>query len=728
MLRGLQQLRAGGCGRPAKLLQVYRAGFCKLHAFSAEQGTLLHCAWPKADAPLGVDDAVPGHIWRAGMQGAAHPARTEAPLRIRVGVRRCGQLLRHAPVSGYAPGGHAAHQRVHRIIKFRRTRRCVHGSMLAVGQRAVKQSSCRQCAGGQRGVIICALLTNRDLAAIFTLIANLLEIKGEVVFKTLAYRKAAENLEQMGQEARALWSAGHLRELPGIGKALADKIDELLRTGRLRFLDELKQAVPVTLVELLQVPDVGPKKVRLFWEAAQVTTLAELEAAARGGKLSGLPGMGPKSEAKILAGLEALKRRPSKLLLGDALPLAGELLAMLRALPGVAAAAAGGSVRRMRALVGDVDLLVAAKDAAPVLAAFTNYGGVAHVLAQGGTKASVEFHTGMRAQLWVHAPERFGTALQYATGSKDHNVRLREIARTKNLSLSEHALTRANGKELLCASEEEVYAALGLAFIAPELREDQGEVQAAQNGSLPVLLERAQLRADLHAHSSWSDGKESVLELAQAAQARGIKILAITDHSRSLAIANGLSVERLRAQAAEVAAAQHKLGSSIRLLHGTELEINADGSLDFPDEVLVQLDVVVASLHMGLKQPRAEVTARLLGAINNPHVDIIGHPTGRRLPDREPADLDMEAVLGAAAATGTAMEINANPARLDLDGSHVRRALALGAYVAINTDAHKAQDLDLMPYGVGTARRGWCAAAQVINTWTEKELMKWLST
>jgi len=569
-------------------------------------------------------------------------------------------------------------------------------------------------------------LSNRELAEIFDTIANLLEIKGEVIYKVLAYRRAAESLENLGREAAEYWREGELTEIPGVGKAIAEKIDELLTTGKLEFFEELTAQVPASLKEVLQVPDLGPKKVALFWNTLGITSLAELEAAARAGKLRDLPGMGAKSEAKVIAGIESLARRTTRIPLGRAWPTAQELLAQLRQVPGVAAAEAAGSLRRMRATVGDLDLLAAASDSTAVMEAFINHPLVARVLGKGETKSSVEYVNGLRAQLWVHPPERFGTALQYATGSKDHNVRLREMALKKGLSLSDQSFLREDGSEILCATEEQVYELLGLPWIPAELREDKGEIQAALAGKLPELIERSDVRAELHSHTTWSDGKLSVKEMAEAARQRSFKVLAITDHSPSLGVTGGLSIEDIQTQRAEIGSAQAELGDSIRLLQGTEMEIRADGTLDYPDEVLAAFDIVIASIHVSLRQPREKITERILNAIKNPHVDVIGHLTGRLIPDREGADLDMEAVLTAAAESGVALEINAHPARLDLEDVHARRAVQLGIPLSINTDAHSPADMDLMHFGVATARRGWVEAGDVINTWETDRLLAWL--
>lgn len=571
-------------------------------------------------------------------------------------------------------------------------------------------------------------MNNRELAEVFNRVGDLLEIKGEVIYKILAYRKAADSLLNLGRDVNEYWKEGKLTEIPGVGKAIAEKIDELLSTGRLKFLEKLEAEVPPTLIEVLHVPDVGPKKAAMFWSKAGITNLAELEAAARAGKLRDLPGMGEKSEAKIIAGIEALGRRTDRIPIGRAWPFAQQLLAYLRAIPGVTRAEAGGSLRRMRSTLGDLDLLAASTDWQTVMEAFTGHPEVLQVLGQGDTKASVEFRNGLRAQLWVHPPERFGTALVYGTGSKDHNVRLRERAQKKGLSLSDQSFLRADGSEILCAEEEEVYRALGMPWIPPELREDRGEVKAALAGKLPDLVEMGDRLAELHAHSTWSDGRLTIREMAAAALQRGLKVLAITDHSVSLGVASGLSVERLRQQREEIRQVQAELGDQLLLLQGSEVEIRADGSLDFPDEVLAELDIVIASLHSSLRQPKAQVTERLLNAIRNPHVDIIGHPTGRMIPDREGADLDMDVVLKAAKEAGVALEINAHPARLDLDDIHSRRAIEMGIPLSINTDAHSAEDMDLLLFGVATARRGWVEKKDVINNWKPEKIRSWLQS
>jgi DNA polymerase (family 10) len=571
------------------------------------------------------------------------------------------------------------------------------------------------------------MMNNRQLAEAFTLIADLSEIKGENIYKTLAYRKAADSLLNLGREASEYWKEGKLNDIPGVGKAISEKIDELLTTGKLGFLEKLKKEVPPGLVEWLPIPSLGPKKVAMIWKTLNITTFAELEAAARAGKLRDLPGMGAKSEAAIIEGIESLSRRTARIPLGRAYPLAQALISELKKVKGVVEAQPGGSLRRMRDTVGDLDIIVASKNPDAVMDAFVKLPRIHRVLGRGPTKTSIEFHDGLRVQLWVHPPEEYGTAVVYAIGSKEHNIRLREMALAKDLSLSDHSFKNIlDGSEIFCSTEEDVYKTLGLPWIPPELREDRGEIQAAKANKLPKLIEVKDIKADLQMHSTWSDGKLSMLEMARASAKRGMKVIAFTDHSVSLGVTRGLSMEAHKQQAAEIKKIQKQLGDKILVLHASEVEIKADGQLDYPDEFLASLDLVVASLHTSLRQPREKVTQRVINAIRNPHVDIIGHPTGRLIQEREGADLDIEAVLQAAAESGVAMEINAHPSRLDLDDIHARRAKELGIPIAINTDAHSEEDLDMLPYGVATARRAWLTKQDVINCWPTKKLLDWL--
>src|ERR1044071_3065370 len=424
------------------------------------------------------------------------------------------------------------------------------------------------------------MMNNRQLAESFTMIADLSEIKGENIYKTLAYRKAADSLLNLGREASEYWKEGKLEDIPGVGKAIAEKIDELMSTGKLNFLEKLKKEVPPGLVEWLPIPGLGPKKAAMIWKTLNITTFAELETAAKEGKLRELPGMGSKSEAAILEGIESLSRRSVRIPLGRAYPIAQALIAELKKVKGVVDAQPGGSLRRMRDTVGDLDILVSSKDASAVMDVFVKQPRIHRVLGRGPTKASIEFNDGLRVQLWVHPPKEFGTALVYATGSKEHNIRLREMALARDLSLSDHVFANIiDGSEIYCATEEEVYETLGLPWIPPELREDRGEIQAAKAGKLPKLIEIKNIRADLKTPSTWSDGKLTMLEMARAASKRGIKVIAFTDHSVSLGVTNGLSMERHAEQQAEIEQAQKEVGDSIRILHASEVEIKADGTL-----------------------------------------------------------------------------------------------------------------------------------------------------
>ncbi len=571
-------------------------------------------------------------------------------------------------------------------------------------------------------------MKNRDIVEIFGRIADMLAIRGDQIHRILAYRRAAESIEAMGRDINTVYAEGRLTDIPGIGDTLAAKIEELLTSGKLEFYDKLSREIPPTLVDLLRVEGLGPKRVKQIYDSLNITTLDELTIAAGQGKLRDLPGMGAKSEAKLVAAIEALSRHgDNRVPLGVAWPIAQQMIAALRQVPGVKLSAVGGSLRRMKDTIGDIDLLVAADSPEQVMDRFGKLDMVESVEARGPTRSRVSLLTGLGVDLRVLPAERWGTLLAYFTGNKDHNVKLREMALKLGYSLNEHSFTPLDGgPEILCATEEEVYARLGLPYIPPMLREDRGEIEAAKAGKLPSLVELEDIRSDLHMHTEWSDGTLSILEMARAARNRGLNTIAITDHSVSLGIANGLSIERLQQQAAEVQMANNALGPDFHVLHGTEMEIRADGSLDYPDEVLEKLDFVIASLHTGLSQPREQATQRMLNAINNPHVDMIAHPTGRLLPDRAGADLDMDAIIAAAAATGTILEINANPARLDLRDIHARMAVEHGVKIAINTDAHRPEEFELRHFGVATAQRGWVGSANVINTWSYERLREYL--
>jgi DNA polymerase (family 10) len=568
-------------------------------------------------------------------------------------------------------------------------------------------------------------MTNREIADVFKRIGDMMDILGENRFKVLAYRRAADNILNLGQDIRTFWQAGTLQEIPGIGQAIADKIDELLSTGRLEFYERLQDQVPPGVVSLLDIPDVGPRTAQLLWEELGLQSVAEVEAAARSGQLRSLKGFAAKSEARILAGIEALHRRSDRIPLGTAWPVASDLLEGLQnTCPEILDATVAGSLRRMRSTIGDIDLLAASGAPAAVMRAFCGHPRVAEVLLSGATKTSVRLHNGLQVDLRVLDPDRWGAALQYFTGSQAHNVRIREIAQKQGLSLSEYGFKRQDGDEILCPQEETVYETLGLPWIPPELREDRGEIQAALAGQLPEPVEWSDILGDLHAHTDWSDGAGTLEEMAEAARAKGYRYLVISDHTQSLGVANGLTPERLRAQRAEIDALNERW-DGFTLLQGCELEIKADGSLDFPDQVLAELDFVVASVHTSLRQDWAQITARVMNALHNPYVDVIGHPSGRILGQREESAVDLDAVIQTAAETGTALEVNSIPARLDLDDVHVRRAKELGVKLAINSDAHHPGGLDSLPFGLATARRGWATASDVLNTLTLDELRTW---
>ncbi len=571
-------------------------------------------------------------------------------------------------------------------------------------------------------------MKNREVVALFSRVADMLAIRGDTFHRILAYRKAAENIQALSQDINRIHAAGELTQIPGIGKVLAEKIDEMLTTGGLVFFDRLNEEIPASLVDLLRVEGLGPKRVKQVYDVLNVTTMVELTPVTRAGKLRQLPRMGAKTEAKLLASIEALARHgDDRTPLGDAWPIAQEILAQLAKLPGVTKTADSGSLRRMQETIGDVDLVVAADDAEPVMDYFCTMDNVEEAIGHGPTKSRVTLLNGLGVDLRVLPVARWGTLLSYFTGNKEHNVRLRELALKKGFSLNEHALTAVDSKiETLCATEEAVYAALELPYIPPVLRQGRGEIKAAQTGRLPDLVQVDDIISDLHMHTTWSDGKMSILDMAQAAQARGMQYIVITDHSSGLGIANGLDEERLWKQSLAVRKADEAMGADFRVLHGTEMEIKADGSLDFPDYVLEALDFVIASLHVSLSQPQEQVTDRMLNALNNPHVDMIAHPTGRLLPDRLGADLDMDVILETAVSTQTILEINANPRRLDLRDNHVRRAIQLGAKIAINCDAHHVDQFDLLHYGVATAQRGWATADDIVNTWSIDRLLSFL--
>jgi DNA polymerase (family 10) len=559
-------------------------------------------------------------------------------------------------------------------------------------------------------------ISNAEVAKRLREMALFLDMTG-VAFKPRAYEKAAYAVAALDRPIAQLYAEGGekaLAQLPGIGKGIAERIAELIERGRCRDLEALRKATPVDIMALTAIEGVGPKMVKHLYEELGIRTLADLERAARAGKVRALPHSGEKTEQKILKGLELLKQRSGRQPLGAVLDLARELEARLAALPGVSQAAVAGSVRRRKETIGDLDFLVVAADAAAVMRAFVALPEVAHVYGTGPTKTNVRLHTGMDADLRVVAAESFGAALNYFTGSKDHNVALRRIAIDRGLKLNEYGVFKGE-RAVAGRTEAEVYRALGLPYIPPELRADAGEIEAARAGRLPKLIEPGSLRGDLQIQTDWTDGADSLEAMAAAARARGLQYIAITDHTKSLAMM-GLDGTRLRAQARAITALNRTL-RGFRVLSGAEVNINRDGTLDIDDAVLAQLDVVGVAVHSHFHLPRAEQTARLIRAMENPHADIVFHPTTRVLGKREPIELDIDAVIAAAKRTGTVLEIDALPDRLDLKDEYVRKAVAARVPLVIDSDAHAVAHLRFPDdYGISVARRGWATKKDVINT------------
>ncbi len=559
-------------------------------------------------------------------------------------------------------------------------------------------------------------MKNAELAAMLTRIADLLEIRGENFFKIRAYREAVRQIDNLTADVETLMASGRLREVPGIGEAIEKKIAEYVTTGQLEFLSQLETQVPPALLELTRVPGLGPRTAKEIYDGLGILSLDALEEAARSHRLQTLPGIKAKTEENILKGIAMLKRNEGRTLFPAAWVLAEGFLTSLRALPQVMRAEVAGSLRRAKESIGDLDLLVATREPERLMAEFVHLPQVAAVLAQGTTKSAVRIPSGLQVDLRAVAPESFGAAWQYFTGSQAHNVQLRARSeRLGKLKINEYGVFREDGTRVGGETEEEVYAAVDCAWIPPELREAWGEIEAAARGALPVLVREEDLRGELHSHSNWSDGRTDISTLAQAAQARGDDYLALTDHTQSLTIAGGLTPERFAQRSAEIA----QLNASsrgFRVLAGAEVDILPDGMLDLPDDCLAALDVVIASVHTAMDQARDAMTERVLTAIRSPHVDILGHPTTRRFDRREGADLDLDAVIAEAARTGTALEINSNPNRLDLNDAWARRAIAAGVIVAIDSDAHYPAELEHRRFGCAIARRAGATPGGVLNT------------
>lgn len=571
-------------------------------------------------------------------------------------------------------------------------------------------------------------VTNLSIAQTMQDIAALLELKGENRFKIQAYERAADTLINLPEDIRQVWREGRLADIPNVGVAIASKIMELLSTGKLQFYERLKAEIPPGLIEIVAIPEVGPKKAMALYQALAITSLAELEAALADGRVTTVPGFGTKTADRIQEGIAALRRRRAdeRTPIGVARPLAEQIVRELRdsGLP-LDKLEIAGSLRRGKATIGDMDLLATSPDPAAVVTFFTRMPIVETVVTHGANKSTVRLRNGLQVDLMVQPPEHFGALLHHFTGSREHNIQMRDRALKRQLKLSEYGFERPDGSLILCPEETDVFRTLDLPYIPPEIREGFGEIEAAARGTLPVLVTQADIKGDLHNHSTYSDGTTSIEAMARGAMARGYQYMAITDHTQSLTIAGGMSVERLREQAAEVRALNERL-APFRILHGVELEIRTDGTLDYPDEVLAELDIVVASVHTGHRQESERITERMLGAMRNPHVDIIAHPTGRILGRRESSALDVERVIAAAAETGTALEINGSPERLDLDDVHVRQAVRAGVRLALSTDSHHPDGFANVVYGLLMARRGWATAADILTAWPLDRLLAWL--
>jgi len=571
-------------------------------------------------------------------------------------------------------------------------------------------------------------MTNRDVERAFRTVADLLQIQDADSFRVRSYQRAADTIAGLTEDLADIQARGELEKLPGIGGTLAEKIGELLDTGELQYIDELLEEVPSGLLDVIQIPEVGPKSARRLWQELGVETVDDLQRVAEAQEIRGLKGFGAKKEEKILHNLGIWRQGQERVYGAVALQVAEPLVAMLAEVEGVQQVSLAGSLRRGRETTKDVDLLCAAEDGGPALDALCQHELVEDVIGRGDTKASVRLQGGLNADLRVVPPESWGAALQYFTGSKAHNIAIRSRARERGLTINEYGVYKLDdpeGEAVASVTEEEVYGSVGLAWIPPELREDRGEVAAAEAGELPKLLEQTAIRGDLHCHSTWSDGKHTILEMARAARDRGYEFHGVCDHSKSLVVANGLDEARVRKQANEIAKAQDEV-PEVRLLCGIEVDILSDGTLDLDLDLLAELDLVVASVHSVFSQDQPTMTKRLVAAIETGVVDILGHPTGRLINRREGYGFDFDTVVAAAVAHGVALEINASPERLDLDDVMARRARRQGAVLSINSDAHRRENLAQMRYGVSQARRAWLTNDDVLNTKPLGELLAWL--
>ncbi|MBN1190133.1 MAG: DNA polymerase/3'-5' exonuclease PolX [Dehalococcoidales bacterium] len=572
-------------------------------------------------------------------------------------------------------------------------------------------------------------MNNSEIIRVLDDISLLLELKGESIFKTRAYQKAARSIELLSEGVDKLAKEDRLKEIPGIGEAITKKLTELVQTGRLEYYEKLRSEFPPSIYTFLEVPGIGPRTALVLARDLGLITLEDLEQAVEDGRVAALPRMGEKTAQNILHQIQALRKKKSekRITIDAALEAAGSLMEGLRAVRGIKNLTPAGSLRRCRETIGDIDLLATADDPEEVLRVFTSLSGIQEVKEKGTTKASVVYTGGLQVDLRLVEHDAFGSALQYFTGSKQHNVDLRKRAERLGLSLSEYGITSLSSGEMKkFAGEESFYRRQGLQYIPPEIREGRNEIDLAEKDALPRLLELSDIRGDLHIHTDWSDGLESLEVMAEQAAKRGYSYIAVTDHSAGLGIARGLDIERIKKQVRFIRELNAR-SNSVYVFCGMEVDIRANGAMDMPDEVLSELDIVLASVHSAMNQPREQITARVISAMKNPHVDIIAHPTSRLLGEREPSDLDMDAVFKAALEYGTALEINAQPSRLDLKDVYIFQAREMGVKMVISTDSHRSSNMDYMALGVGTARRGWCRAQDILNTLPLEDLKSYFA-
>lgn len=570
-------------------------------------------------------------------------------------------------------------------------------------------------------------IKNSDVAEFLENIADMLDIKGDSAFRVRAYREAARQIESLTEDVQDVIARGEICEIPGIGESIAAKIREFAEAGHSAYYDQLRKEVSPGLAQLLEVPGMGPKKAKLFYEQLGIDSIEKLEEAAKEHRLQSIPKIGTKTEQNILDAIERMRGRSGRIPLGIALPTAVPFLEMLREFKEVEQADLAGSLRRMRETIGDIDLLASSAQPSKVTEYFSELPMVKSVLSRGPTKTTIVTGDNLQIDLLVVKPEEYGSALQHFTGSQAHNIKLRSLAESMGYKVNEYGTFRVSDNRRMAGdTEESVYELLGLQWMPPEIREDRGEIEAAREGRLPNLVRVEDIKGDLHVHSDWSDGVDPPEAIVNAARERGYEYVVLSDHSISMSFIHGLTPERINEQRALVEELNRKY-HDIRVLHAIEVNIRADGSLDYDDDILERFDVVTASIHSGMSMPRDKMTKRIISAISNPHVDILGHPTGRIIGRRDPYDMDMDAVLRAAAETGTAMEINSQPDRLDLKDTDVRLAKSYGVMMAVNSDAHNKKQLEIIKYGIANARRGWLEPQNVLNTMSLHRLLEWLS-